>query len=56
MNSLLTDQQAARKLLITDIYQMGQVLRRKYGLLQWAYLSALAGVVIPVMIGLLTVL
>ena len=56
MNHLLTDQEAARRLLITDIYQMGQVLRRKYGLLQWAYLSALAGVVIPVVIGLMTVL
>ena len=48
LTQILTDNEAARRLLIKDIYQVGQVLRRKYGLLRMAYLFAMFGVMVPV--------
>ena len=43
MHEVLVDNESARQLIINDIYQIGIVLRRKYRLLRWAYLSALLG-------------
>lgn len=50
---LLSDDDSARRLLIKDIYQIGLILRRKYRLLRWAYIFALIGVVVPMLIWLL---
>jgi len=50
LKRVLTSNEAARDLLMKDIYQLGQVLRRKYRLLRLAYLFAMSGVVIPVLL------
>ena len=42
------DNESARAMLIDDIYQIGQILRRKYLLLRWAYLFALLGILVAV--------
>ncbi|WP_223787255.1 Pycsar system effector family protein [Marinicella meishanensis] len=52
----LVDNEAARTLLINDIYQIGQILRRKYRLLRWAYLFALLGILVAVVLWLITLL
>ena len=48
----LIDDDSAHKLLISDIYQIGVILKRKYTLLRWAYLFALAGVALALVTGL----
>jgi hypothetical protein len=53
LNRILTDNEAARNLLIRDIYQLGQVLRRKYRLLRLAYLFAMLGVLVPALLAVL---
>lgn len=55
MHGLLNDNESARQLLINDMYQIGLVLRRKYRLLKWAYLSALLGVLVPALVALILV-
>ena len=40
----LINDQAARKYLTRDIYQIGHVLKRKYSLLRYAYIFAVLGV------------
>ncbi|MCF6318973.1 MAG: DUF5706 domain-containing protein [Proteobacteria bacterium] len=50
----LCDNQSAQQFLIKDIYQIGLVLKRKYYLLKLAYLSAMTGFVVPVMIWITT--
>jgi len=52
LQSQLTDNEQARVLLIKDLYQIGAILRRKYRLLRWAYLTALLGLVLPLCVGL----
>ena len=56
MQGILLDNESARQLIINDIYQIGVILRRKYRLLRLAYLSALLGFLLPVLIGLLITL
>jgi len=46
MMGKLIDNQSARELLIQDIYQLGQVLKRKYSLLKYAYDCAAAGILL----------
>lgn len=50
----LCDNQSAQQFLVKDIYQIGLVLKRKYYLLKLAYLSAMTGFVIPVLIWIVT--
>lgn len=50
----LCDNQSAQQFLVKDIYQIGLVLKRKYHLLKLAYLSAMTGFVVPVMIWITT--
>ncbi len=50
MMQRLEDNAAARILLLTDLYQMGQILKRKYRLLRRAYVAAAIGVVVPVLL------
>ena len=52
LKSILVDDESARALLIKDIYQIGKILRRKYRLLRLAYISALLGVLTPLLIWL----
>ncbi|MGJ8664249.1 MAG: Pycsar system effector family protein [Marinicella sp.] len=54
MSAVLIDNEAARHMLVNDIYQIGVILRRKYMLLRMAYLFALLGVLVPVIMGLYT--
>ncbi len=49
----LVDDDSAHKLLISDIYQTGVILKRKYTLLRWAYLFALAGIALALVAGLM---
>jgi len=53
MQGLLLDNESARQLIIKDMYQIGVILRYKYRLLRWAYMSALLGVLIPALLGLI---
>lgn len=46
----LFDNSSAQKFLVKDIYQIGKVLKRKYFLLKLAYLFAMIGFVIPVIV------
>ena len=46
MRNLLVDNQAAHQLLLKDYYQIGQVLKRKFLLLNFAYLFATSGLLI----------
>lgn len=48
----LQDNMAARKILATDFYQVGHILKKKYRLLRYSYLAATLGVVIPFIAGL----
>ncbi|MCK4711122.1 MAG: hypothetical protein KAU21_21095 [Gammaproteobacteria bacterium] len=41
----MNDDQSARTLLATDLYQVGIVLKKKYSLLKYAYSFAVVGVV-----------
>ncbi len=50
----ICDNQSAQQFLVKDIYQIGLVLKRKYYLLKLAYLSAMTGFVIPVLIWIIT--
>ncbi len=50
----LRDNQSAQQFLVKDIYQIGLVLKRKYYLLKLAYLFAIMGFVIPVLIWIVT--
>lgn len=54
MQARLVDNESARALLIDDIYQIGQILRRKYLLLRWAYLFALLGILVAVGLWMIT--
>lgn len=49
MMQKLTNNKAARKMMISDLYQIGQVLSRKYTMLKYAYNFATAGVVLALM-------
>jgi len=42
----LNDDYTARRLLATDLYQVGVVLKRKYVLLRYAYIFAVSGAVL----------
>lgn len=46
MSNRLVNDRAARELLITDLYQVGVVLQRKYHRLRLAYLLSSAGIVL----------
>lgn len=46
----LSNNQSAQEFLVKDIYQIGMVLKRKYFLLKLAYLSAMVGFIVPVVI------
>ncbi len=52
LNDTLIDDVSAHRLLITDIYQIGIILKRKYTLLRWAYIFAISGVALSLVIGL----
>lgn len=49
MMQKLTNNEVARKMMISDLYQIGQVLSRKYTMLKYAYNFATAGVVLALM-------
>lgn len=49
LTSQLPDNDAARRMLASDLYQIGRVLRRKYIILKYAYLTAALGVILPLM-------
>ncbi len=46
MQNRLQQNSDARELLLQDIYQIGQVLRRKFTLLKYAYNFAVAGILV----------
>ena len=46
------DNDAARRALVTDLYQIGCILKKKYRLLRYSYLSATIGILIPLLGGL----
>lgn len=46
----LQNNQQAREVLGKDIYQAGQILKRKYMMLKLAYSSAIAGIVLPMLL------
>ena len=48
MQQRLVDNDSARKLLLKDLYQVGQVLKRKFTLLKFAYTFATLGIIIGV--------
>jgi hypothetical protein len=50
----LSDNDCAQNFLVKDIYQIGVILKRKYYLLRLAYLFAMIGFVITVILWLLT--
>jgi len=50
MSAILVDNESARRMLVNDIYQIGLILRRKYRLLRLAYVSALLGVAMPILL------
>ena len=50
----LSDNDCAQNFLVKDIYQIGVILKRKYFLLRLAYLFAMIGFVIPVILWLFT--
>lgn len=41
----------ARRLLAADLYQIGCVLKKKYKVLKYAYISAAAGIILPLIPG-----
>ena len=43
----------ARRALVTDLYQIGMVLKKKYRLLRYSYLSATLGMAIPLLASLI---
>ena len=46
LSDKLCEPQAAKKLLITDLYHQGMVLKDKYRLLKVAYVSSVSGVIL----------
>lgn len=48
-NELINNTQS-RNFLVKDIYQIGIVLKRKYLLLRLAYISAMAGLLVPLLL------
>ena len=52
MSQHLATDARAHEMLVSDIYQIGVILKRKYTLLRWAYLFALAGVALSLVTGL----
>jgi hypothetical protein len=48
MNRQLTNNRMAREMLLKDIYQIGQVLKRKFMLLKAAYFFAITGLVFAI--------
>jgi len=52
LNSILVDNDSARALLVKDIYQIGLILKRKYRLLRLAYMYALLGILVPVLVSM----
>ena len=51
---VLCDNDCAQNFLVKDIYQIGVILKRKYFLLRLAYLFAMVGFIIPVVLWLIT--
>ena len=51
---VLCDNDCAQNFLVKDIYQIGAILKRKYFLLRLAYLFAMIGFIIPVILWLIT--
>ena len=49
MLNKLVDNRAAREVLLRDIYQIGQVLKRKFTLLKYAYNFAASGILIGIL-------
>jgi len=43
----IDNNESSRRALVTDLYQIGKVLKKKYRLLRYSYLSATAGILIP---------
>lgn len=52
----LSNNDHAQSFLVKDIYQIGIILKRKYYLLRLAYLFAMVGFIIPVILWLITFL
>jgi hypothetical protein len=50
----LNNNESAQLFLVKDIYQIGVILKRKYHLLRLAYLFAMIGFIIPVVLWLFT--
>jgi hypothetical protein len=56
INSKLINNDSARQMLIIDIYEIGVILRKKYALLRYAYIFAMIGVILPIIIWLFMLL
>ena len=54
LSEKLSDNECAQNFLVKDIYQIGVILKRKYFLLRLAYLFAMIGFIIPVVLWLIT--
>ncbi len=46
----LDDNLSARRLLATDLYQAGLVLKKKYRLLRYSYILSITGIFVPLLI------
>jgi len=56
MMAAVNNNEVARRLLVQDLYQIGVVLKRKYELLRFSYLSLAVGVLLSVIILLIKLL
>jgi len=56
LNNKLSSNESARELLIIDVYEIGVILKRKYSLLRLAYIFAILGVIIPIIIWIIITL
>jgi Cu/Ag efflux pump CusA len=50
MEKSLSNDTSARNLLVKDLYQIGVILKRKYSLLRMAYIFAMVGLVVPLLL------
>lgn len=50
MANTLHDDNSARHLLVKDLYQIGVILKRKYSLLRMAYVFAMIGLLVPLLL------
>jgi hypothetical protein len=56
MMETLDSNDAARRMMIKDMYQIGAVLKKKYGLLRYSYMSLAVGALLSVLVLILKLL